>query len=242
MKYMGSKSRIAKHIVPILQKSLDDTGLNYFEPFCGGCNIIDKIVAPRKFASDNNKYLIALWDHLINNPNDIYPEEITHEYYSDIRSNKDNYDDWLVGYIGFLASYNGRFFDGGYAKTIISKAGVERNYYDEAKRNILAQVKDLQGVVFACKQYWETHPHNMVVYCDPPYKDTKQYSTSKNFDHDKFWQTMREWSKDNIVYISEEQAPDDFEVIWEQEVTRTQDNRKREKATEKLFMWKDGYR
>lgn len=44
MKYMGSKSRIAKDIVPIIQKCIDDNNLEtYIEPFVGGANIIDKI-------------------------------------------------------------------------------------------------------------------------------------------------------------------------------------------------------
>lgn len=37
MKYMGSKSRIAKDIVPIIQKTIDDNNINtYIEPFVGG--------------------------------------------------------------------------------------------------------------------------------------------------------------------------------------------------------------
>lgn len=37
MKYMGSKTRIAKDIVPILQKCIDDNHIkNYLEPFVGG--------------------------------------------------------------------------------------------------------------------------------------------------------------------------------------------------------------
>lgn len=37
MKYFGSKSRIVKHIVPILQKEIDDNNIvNYYEPFVGG--------------------------------------------------------------------------------------------------------------------------------------------------------------------------------------------------------------
>ena len=44
MKYMGSKSRIAKHIVPIIQEKIKENNIKtYIEPFCGGCNIIDKI-------------------------------------------------------------------------------------------------------------------------------------------------------------------------------------------------------
>jgi len=37
IKYMGSKSRIAKYIVPILQKEIDDNNIKtYLEPFVGG--------------------------------------------------------------------------------------------------------------------------------------------------------------------------------------------------------------
>ena len=36
----------------------------YLEPFCGGCNVIDKIEAPQRIASDCNKYLIALMQHI----------------------------------------------------------------------------------------------------------------------------------------------------------------------------------
>lgn len=37
MKYMGSKSRIAKYIVPIIQSYIDNYNIKtYVEPFCGG--------------------------------------------------------------------------------------------------------------------------------------------------------------------------------------------------------------
>ena len=37
MKYMGSKSRIAKYIVPIIQEYIDKNEIkNYLEPFVGG--------------------------------------------------------------------------------------------------------------------------------------------------------------------------------------------------------------
>lgn len=42
-------------------------------------------------------------------------------------------------------------------------------------------------------------------------------------------------SEKNIVLISENEAPDDFECVWKQEVKRTIDNNKRIKAVEKLF-------
>lgn len=37
MKYMGSKSRIAKDIVPIIQRCIDENNITeYYEPFVGG--------------------------------------------------------------------------------------------------------------------------------------------------------------------------------------------------------------
>ena len=76
MKYMGSKSRIAKHIVPIIQEKIKENNIKtYIEPFCGGCNIIDKIQCETKVASDNHKYLIEMFKNL-NSIKDL-PECIT---------------------------------------------------------------------------------------------------------------------------------------------------------------------
>jgi len=57
MKYMGSKTRIAKHILPIILKNRKP-GQWYVEPFAGGMNTIYQI-SGNSLASDNNKYLIA---------------------------------------------------------------------------------------------------------------------------------------------------------------------------------------
>ena len=238
MKYMGSKSRIKKYIVPILQKIIDYNSIEvYIEPFVGGANIIDFVRCNNKIGGDNSEPLIELLKYV--RDGGILPDEVSKELYDDVRSNKDTnkYEKWFVGAIGFLASYNGRYFDGGYAKTIMSKSGSIRNYYDEAKRNILQQAKDLQGIKFKYGEYTQfSDVKNTLIYCDIPYKDKKQYGTSKNFDYKAFWKWAEEMSKNNIVIVSEEQAPENFKCIWEQEVTRTQDNNKRIKATEKLFI------
>jgi len=52
-------------------------------------------------------------------------------------------------------------------------------------------------------------PKDVVIYCDPPYKGTYEYSEG-GFDHEKFWLWVKQKSKTNPVYISEYQAPDDF--------------------------------
>jgi site-specific DNA-adenine methylase len=57
-------------------------------------------------------------------------------------------------------------------------------------------------------------PDNAVIYCDPPYKGTAEYKEG-GFDHDKFWDWVREKSKIHKVYISEYTAPDDFVKVLE---------------------------
>lgn len=65
MKYVGSKSRIAPAIVPIIQDYIDKSGTGtYIEPFVGGANVIDKIKAEYRVGFDKNGYLIALLQYV----------------------------------------------------------------------------------------------------------------------------------------------------------------------------------
>lgn len=240
MKYMGSKSRIAKYIVPIIHQRMKDYGLKtYVEPFVGGANIIDKIVCENKIGCDKQKYLIALYQNL--DKIDSLPDFVTKEHYSEVRDcynrKLDTFEDWYIGAIGFLASYNGRFFDGGYAGLVKTKAGTSRNYYAEAKRNLEKQIPNLKDVEFKCGDYRTTCSdlEDALIYCDPPYFGTKQYGISQNFYHDEFWEWCRKMSKRNIVLISEQTARYDFECIWGMKTKRTIDNNKRVQVKEKLF-------
>lgn len=130
MKYMGSKSRIAKYIVPILQECIDSNNVTtYIEPFVGGGNIIDKIRCQERIGSDINPYLIALLKRVQEGKPLL--NEVSKDTYSLVKdawkdgTDKDKYEQWYVGNIGFLASYNGKWFDGGYAKPNIIKTSKE---------------------------------------------------------------------------------------------------------------------
>lgn len=249
---MGSKSRIANYIVPILQKEIDDNHIKtYLEPFVGGANVIDKIHCDVKIGSDLNQYLIALLKHVQSGGE--LPSSIDREEYNKVRSTFNNhdtfdYEDWYIGAVGFLASYNGRWFDGGYAKSGYEKTkngSRFRDYYRESKDNLLNQAPKLKNISFICLPYqsWtvkgEFWRSKALIYCDPPYANTKQFLNSQKFDYDEFWQTMRIWSKTNTVYISELEAPSDFECVWQKDVQRSMkstDNTMR--AVEKLFRYK----
>ena len=247
MKYMGSKSRIAKYIVPIIQKYIDDASWKYYlEPFVGGANVIDKITCNTKIGSDKNKYLIALLQRVqANEPlYDAVPKELYDAARTAFNNNDDTkFSDWEIGNIGFLASYNGRWFDGGYAKSGYEKTKTGerfRNYYREAKDNLLKQAPNLKGIKFSCKDYRyynEVNLKDFVIYVDPPYQNTKQYANATSFNYEEFWQTIRDWSKNNIVLISEQNAPEDFKCIWEQEVSRSIKANDKSRSTEKLFIY-----
>lgn len=241
MKYMGSKSRLSKFLVPIIQKIIDEKGITtYIEPFVGGANMIDKIKCDNKIGYDKSKELIALLNHAKQSTD--YPEEVSKELYDKVRTSFNNgdstYSDTDKGIVGFLASCKGRFFDGGYSGTRTGKNGVTRNYYDEAKRNLLKQSPNLADTTFIHINTYSDIiiPDGSLIYCDPPYKDTKQYGTSKGFDHDKFWQWVREISKNNVVLVSELQAPNDFKCIWSQDLKIAMNNDTSKINTEKLFI------
>ena len=252
MKYLGSKSKIIKYIAPIIQKAIDDNDIHYYiEPFVGGCNSIDHIKCDRKFGYDLDKYLIYLLIHV--KEKQPLPENMSKELYDELRkawhnNNTDNkYPNWLIGCACYLSSYNGRDFSGGYAKPGYEKIGGGtryRDYYQEAKANLLKQAEKplFQDVMFGISDYRRLEPFsNYVVYCDKPYENTKQYANSKDvFDHKEFWEIMRKWSKDNIVFISELEAPDDFRCIWQQEVSRSIKAIDKSRAVEKLFVYKEG--
>ena len=246
MKYMGSKSRIKKYIVPIIQNIINRNKIKlYIEPMVGGGNIIDSIQCDIKIGNDISTPLISFWQHLQEADGLDLPNEITREHYNDVKQNQNTgkYPMWYVGAVGFLSSFNGKYFDGGYAKPTLDKSsGKIRNYYDECKRNVLKQLPNVKDVIFTNEDYSNINKtENAVIYCDIPYQNTTSYQSCKHFNHNNFWNWCREVSKNNIVLISELQAPDDFICIWEQNVLRSLNSKNKDKAIERLFIHKSSY-
>jgi len=216
MKYMGSKARFSKEILPIILKDRKPEQW-YVEPFAGGMNVICDVDGNR-IANDKNKHLIAMWQGLAENKQ--RPTEISKELYDKARTEYNNgtskLDYFMIGWIGWMASANGRFFDGGYSGKSNTKIGTVRDYIKEAISNIDKQLPKIKGCLFESVDYTELKlPPNSIVYCDIPYQGTKQYSTSKDFNYIQFWNWARDISKQgHTVYVSEYNAPNDFECVW----------------------------
>lgn len=229
MKYMGSKNRYAKYIIPFLENGRRRNQY-VVDIFCGGCNLIDKVSGLR-IANDIHPQLIALMKAI--QTGWIPPTYISEEQYQEARDFPERFKDYEVGFIGFAASYSGKWF-GGYARGKDQK-GNPRNYVAETARNLIKQSDGLRSVKFRCVDYRNLGiPKNSIIYADPPYAGTTEYSYP--FDHDAFWEWVREkCSEGHKCYISENSAPEDFECVWEQSRSSSMPIRGTKKSIERLF-------
>jgi len=231
MKYMGSKNRFAKELLPIILKDRTN-GQYYVEPFAGGMNLIDKVEGNR-IANDIHTELIEMWKALVYE-NWEPPIYINEEYYNEVKIAPDAFSLEEVAYIGFN-SYGGKYFRG-YRRDKVGK----RDYWLEHYNNIMKQVPKLKGVEFRNCSFTDLDiPENSIIYCDPPYFGTEQYKNK--FDHILFWDWVRAKSKQgNKVYVSEYSAPSDFVCVWEKKHKTTMANgevTKSKDSTERLFIY-----
>ena len=234
MKYMGSKNRIAKNLLPIILKDRKE-GQWYVEPFVGGANMIDKVEGNR-IGADFNSCLIMALRLIRDNPESI-PKLITEDDYQQAKLSTTK--GGLCGFIGFSMSFGGKWF-GGYRRDVAGTKGCIENMRVQTKRSrdsAIKQSKLIQGVRFVYSSYNDLKiPPRSIVYCDPPYQGTTGYKGK--FNHNDFWQWCRDKVKEgHRVFISEYNAPGDFVCVWQQDLNvSVAKNGKHKKATEKLFV------
>lgn len=233
MKYMGSKRRIAKYILPIMiEKAKEENKTTWIEPFVGGANMIDKV--PNNFKRigvDLNPHTIYSLIDIRDNINSL-PDKVTEEEYKQLKEAEPKS---ITSWIRFMLSFGGKF-DNGYAR---EKGSDEYTFCGYGKRNAIKQSPLIQDVDFLIGSYDKLEiPNDSIIYCDPPYKDTCGYKT-EYFDHEKFYDWCRQMKqKGHTIFISEYSMPDDFIEVWRGEI-KTNFASSRKKAThnavEKLF-------
>lgn len=241
MKYVGSKNRLSKDLAPVIQSYITEETKGYLEPFVGGANMIDKIKCSNKIGCDIHKQLIALLNYVKDTSNKL-PSTITEDQYTDVRDNKDKYDDWYVGLVGFCGTFGAKYF-GGYARGFKADKITPRDIPSEGIRNLENQRKNLQGIKFINCNFLDLPKEkikNYVIYCDIPYRGTLKYEV-ETFPYDEFYKWAKEMAKNNTVLISEYDMPnDDFECIWQKETKCSIDSNKAsgdvsQNRIEKLF-------
>ena len=230
MLYMGSKARIAKHILPLMlaHRTPDQW---WVEPFVGGGNMIEHVTGKR-FGSDSNPYVIDALT-VIRDRLDLIPRNNTEFTVTDYKTMREVGQHPLKGYVGFALSFGGKWF-GGWASN-----KRKRDYVAGSYRSAVKQHTKLQDVVLICATYDRIIiPPSSVVYCDPPYAQSTGYRCE--FDHVSFWNWCREQSHcGHTVFVSEYTAPDDFVCVWEKDIRmKLPKDNNTTWATERLFTYK----
>lgn len=225
MRYLGGKHRIAARVCDVLERLRD--GRPYREPFVGAGWVLSRLGGVRE-ASDACQPLITLYRAL--HDGWIPPETLTEDQYARLSETRDP-DDPMTAFAGFGCSFGGKYF-GGMARTKCR----DEDHVGAARRSLLNFRDRTVGVRFSCATYADLEPRGELVYCDPPYANTTAYPAGP-FDSATFWSTVRRWSEDNVVVVSEYSAPDDFACVGEfQTKLELRAKGGREERVERLFV------
>lgn len=249
MRYMGSKRRFAKRLVPILMEHVGKDTL-FVDAFCGGCNVLSAMPCANKVGIDINRYMTEFWREAISEYIDGVPftcmsSSYTEEEYRAVRDsyrNKDGrYKDSFIGFVGTAGSWGGGWFKG------YPKFNPNRNedHIMEAYMSVVNQLSKwlyLSSTRIFNMSYDEfDYPEGSVIYCDPPYRGTQGYEKGVSFDYEKFWEWVRRMAKKgHHVYVSEYDAPSDFKCVWsakKKDSLADYTGKKQDLKIEKLFVY-----
>ena len=242
MRYIGGKSKIARELASVILENATSRKY-YLEPFVGGGSMFARLAPEFEWsvAGDAHPDVVMMWNALLHDgwtP----PTDVSEDLYADLRNAPSSA---LRGFVGMGGSFGGKWF-GGYARGGTNADGTPRNHQAESARALLKIRKEVSGSnVGRFRNWsfdrWEPAP-GTVVYCDPPYRETQGYSTGE-FDHARFWNTVRGWANSGVeVFVSEYNAPDDFECIWAKgkRMSLTQPSQGRPVNEERLFIHRRG--
>jgi DNA adenine methylase len=234
--YQGGKKRIGKRIHAVISELewvlTGGNSLPYFEPFVGMAGVLKHFaVEPKRkvTACDANIDLILMWQALQKGWTP--PKKCTREYFEELKHSTTHSPE--RAFIGIVASFGTIFF------------GAYRLEYDlgQGYRALMGIKPDILRVRFLKARSYDRHrPKGKLIYCDPPYLNNNLNSKYfQNFDHEAFWETMREWSLENLVVVSESHAPRDFKCIWETQSYVTTARSTGKHYADRLFLHKSWY-
>jgi len=224
--YHGGKQRTGIQIAQIIYDEVidieDDEDFEikgYCEPFCGMLGVYQHI--PELFsdhkpklkykAGDRNKSVVMMWQAAQNGWKPSH-KPITKKKFMNLKY--DGKSSAEKGFIGHFYGYMGKYFqpfDGRHSQAIIKKTIQKISDISTSK------VKNVKFTSGLYTQYSKLK--NFVIYCDPPYQKQSHYYTESGehiepFDHAEFWNWCRKMSLHNIIFVSEYNAPKDFNKIW----------------------------
>lgn len=221
-RYVGGKGKIHRQVIRVILLYSNEDQQEYVEPFVGAGNTILEMKkrSPKKICRgfDNNSELIVTLVALQNGSllRDLpKPKDLDEKLYTILRYGSPSPTKFFIGH---ACGYSGNMFRIGFDdhRTL--------HQYRTALLKAKKEIDTLQGISLATQDYKQTLAEikdaPTIVYCDPPYKvEAVGYKPTlwKKFDHDEFWQIIREFQlnhMNSIVFVTEMSAPSDFVSIW----------------------------
>jgi DNA adenine methylase len=211
--YHGGKQRIGKELANIIYETSleisEDENFKikgYCEPFCGMLGVYRHI--PELFkdnkpklkykAGDINESVIMMWKAAQKGWKP--PISCSEDHYNDLKKNKNPSAE--KGFLGHQLGFSGQFFHG-YSPNY----GIKINILKSASERVFKISQNLKDVNFRYGSYTQySNLKGYVIYCDPPYTSSTQFYKN-SFDTKKFWEWCNMMSKNNIIFISEYNAP-----------------------------------
>jgi DNA adenine methylase len=240
---MGGKFTLATHLLPFV---LETKPTRIIEPFLGGGNFMVRAFKEgytgEYIAGDYDKDNSFMWKCVLEGWLPKYEDQPSREEYTEMK-NAAFSENPLRGFVRSVGSF-GSIPWGGYALGVVYDRNPEENIWKSACNSMKRDsnfVKDKNIAIIGgdYSTYAEYITPDSVVYCDPPYSATTGYTKGETFDHIRFWDTVREWSKTCPVYVSELTAPDDFVSVFDKGKNHgTGGTMSVKKVTEKLFVHK----
>lgn len=241
--YMGNKSRLLTNLHQLLhQLDLPDTD-SFVDLFCGGGSVGYSMAPFYKhiIMNDLDTGIISLHKTLRDHPERIAlfaQVEPSKEEFNTYKLGVSDYDTYIRQIYSF--STNGKAYLWGEERMNTPKEELNRQRSEPKERyRHLEDVVLMYGrydphIIFENKSYKEVDiPADAIVYCDPPYAGTTDYSVGE-FNHAEFYDWCRNCP--NIVLISEYNMPDDFFLLEEWGLASQGGGNKNTKiAREKLY-------
>ena len=210
LKWVGNKRKVANKIISYFPKNFN----NYYEPFVGSGAIIAELIEEKlqgaikfnnSYASDNNKYLIDIFNYVKDNPQMLikYYKKHIDNYMLDKAKNydliKERFNNNPNGLDFCLLSrtcYGGiiRFRKDGYMSTPVGPHTPINS--DKFAQRVNSWHKLIQNTNFEVMDYKDTMNKAQkgdIIYCDPPYTHSQSILYgAQDFQIEELWNSIRD--------------------------------------------------
>lgn len=212
MRYLGGKTRIAKQLAEVIDRTRKP-GQLVWDAFCGGLSMSVALSKNGPVRStDANAAVISLYQAVQSGWRP--PTTVTREQRDAalLLPDTDPLKAFLRIGCGFAGNWSSGFAD---------RYPNGKTYAAESASSL---VKTVDGrFLFECVDFLSEEPPrpvNFVLYLDPPYAGTTGYAGTGAFNADEFYSRAAAWAAHADVFVSEYQLPIGI-VVWEG-VSRTQ--------------------